>query len=252
MSRRRRGGGHDSGAERWLVSYADFITLLFAFFVVLFASSNVDKAKLVEFTEAYQQYLQSGPQLLSVGAPPGDQLLETVPTPGPVEPTRLEITAAEMAPVEQRLREILDGLLADESVSMSVEARGLVISLKEAALFPAGAASLRPGSAPVLSTVAQAVAVARGRQIRLEGHTDDRPIRTAEYPSNWELSSARATEVMRALTRLEGFDEQLVSIAGYGQHRPVASNRTPEGRAQNRRVDIVLLADDAARQEPGS
>lgn len=252
MSRSRsHRASHDSGAERWLVSYADFITLLFAFFVVLFASSNVDKAKIEQFTEAYGSYLEGGPRLLSLGPPHATKVLDQTPPPSlPSAASRLAVTAAEMGPVEHRMREILEQLLEDESVRMSVEARGLVISLQEAALFPAGDAAFRPNSETLLATIAHAVSVDRGRHVRLEGHTDNRPIRTAQYPSNWELSSARATEVMRALARLEGLDERTVSIAGYGPHRPVASNDTAEGRAQNRRVDIVLLADDAAEREP--
>jgi len=254
---RRRGGGHDDGAERWLVSYADFITLLFAFFVVLFASSNVDKAKVEEFTEAYELYLADGPRKLFALGPhaAGDRMVEAESHAGDTElvdpeQERLKLTEAEMAPVEDKLRRILDELLLDETVRMKIEARGLVISLQEAALFPAGGAAFRPGSEALLDTVAKAVTVTRDRQVRLEGHTDNRPIQTKQFPSNWELSSARATEVMRALQQADSFDPSNVSIAGYGEHRPIAPNDTPEGRAQNRRVDIVILAEGAALQEP--
>ncbi len=248
MSRRRAA---PENHERWLVSYADFITLMFAFFVVMFASSEVDRKKVEQFSQGYSAYLEGGPRAVSLLSVDDDAAGAAGGLLGETGPTRLELTAMEMAPIQTRIREILDRLLIDDQVRLSLEARGLVISLQEAALFSAGDARFSDGAEEMLQTLAEAVAVAPGRQIRLEGHTDDRPIRTERFPSNWELSGARAIEVMRALADRHGLEEGRVSVAGYGANRPIASNGTEEGRAQNRRVDIVILAEDAAANEPG-
>jgi len=249
---KRRAQPPPENHERWLVSYADFITLMFAFFVVMFAASEVDKKKLARFAEAYSAYVGGRAPL----SPPSD---EAAP-PGMSEngllgeagASRLDLTARELGGLQSRIEELLRELIEDDKIKVKLEGRGLILSLREAALFPPGTADFRDGSADILDKVARVVAAAGDRQIRLEGHTDDRPIRTSKFPSNWELSSARAIGVLRILADHHGLDENSISVAGYGEFRPVESNQTEEGRAANRRVDVVILAEDAAAQEPVS
>ena len=237
----RRARPHHDNSERWLVSYADFITLLFAFFVVLFAASEVDRGEMARLAEAYQNYL--GGNSLAAGSeqpnPEGNRAASD--TPGPAE---------ELERVREQLEEKLRAMAEDGKISITLQPRGLVLSLQQAAFFPIGKAAFRVGSDEMLAAVGQAVAAAGEWPIRLEGHTDDVPIHNHEFASNWELSSWRAIEVMKLLTRRFGVPPERVSVVGYGDLHPLAANRTAQGRARNRRVDIVILSRSAAARTP--
>ena len=239
-SRRARTPNRDN-SDRWLVSYADFITLLFAFFVVLFAASDIDSANMARLVEAYASHLPGySPPPASQGAEIEAASGESK-SPGPIE---------ELEPVKEHLEEQLAAMVEDGKVSVTLQPRGLVLSLQEAAFFPIGKASFRSGADKLLVEVGQAVAAAGDRPIRLEGHTDDVPIHNHEFASNWELSSWRAIEVMKLLTGRFGVPPNRVSVVGYGDLRPLAANDTARGRARNRRVDIVILSRSAAARTP--
>ncbi len=153
-------------------------------------------------------------------------------------------------PVKEHLEERLADMVEDGKVSVTLQPRGLVLSLQEAAFFPIGKASFRTGADAMLVEVGQAVAATGDRPIRLEGHTDDVPIHNHEFASNWELSSWRAIEVMKLLTDRFGIPATRVSVVGYGDLRPLAANDSARGRARNRRVDIVILSRSAAARTP--
>ena len=239
MSRRRRKSESHSSHERWLVSYADFITLLFAFFVVLYASSQVDKKKMVQVAAAIQGgFRQMGvfsPAPANAPAQPG-QLVNDLSKPA--APDHPEIPLSQ---VKTELERALSAEISKHQVEMRSVPDGLVVSLREVGFFNTGEAKLLPGAEPVLAHVAQVLATG-GFQIRVEGHTDDVPIRNARYHSNWELSTARATEVVLMMVQKSGFRPDRVSVAGYAQYRPVAGNDTEEGRRRNRRIDLVVVA----------
>jgi len=240
MRRRKRTPEHASH-ERWLVSYADFITLLFAFFVVLYASSQVDKKKMVQVAAA----IQGGFRQMGVFSPAPANAVAA--QPGQLVNDLSKKDAASDAPVVplSQVKSELERALSDEISKHRVEMRsvpdGLVVSLHEVGFFNTGEAKLLPGAEPVLDHVAQVLA-AGGFQIRVEGHTDDVPIRNARYHSNWELSTARATEVVLMMVQKSGFHPDHVSVAGYAQYHPVAGNDTEEGRRRNRRIDLVVVA----------
>jgi chemotaxis protein MotB len=228
--------------ERWLVSYADFVTLLFAFFVVMFAHSNMDKEKIQQFAEQFQNRLEGLPTAAAPSA-----------SSRPAEKTVLtheDLTMAEMRGSIDQLEQDLLPEIQQGKVELSLQARGLIMSLRESAFFEAGQAELHPDSLKIMTKVAEALTRIPG-QIRLEGHTDDTPIRTAMYPSNWQLSSARAISVLRLLSGRYGIDPDRLAAAGFGEFRPLVANDTPENRAKNRRVDVVILTRDAAAMEPG-
>ncbi|MDA1315453.1 MAG: OmpA family protein [Acidobacteria bacterium] len=252
MSKRRRhqGGNH----ERWLVSYADFITLLFAFFVVMFASSEVNRKKVAQMAQTYSAYLEGGAQAAqSVTAQfeaAEREAAEREVNPQTAKELALEAVEAQMHPIQESIEDSLKELIEAQKLSVSLEARGLVVSLKEAAVFGAGEAAFRVGASEVLDRVAKALGGLDDYEIRLEGHTDDVPIRSSRFPSNWELSSARAIEVMQFMARYPNLDESRMSVAGYGENRPIGENTTDAGRATNRRVDIVILSAAAALAEP--
>lgn len=242
MSRRKKHPEHVNH-ERWLVSYADFITLLFAFFVVLFSSSQADKKKQSDLSSAMQSaFTPLGVFEAHSKTPPlaqGGSTINATPLALPLPTIHIE-TAEE---TEKRLNKILAqqiaaGQIPPGSVTMHVTAEGLVISLHEAGFFPSGSAEVRPASIPMLSLLAKALPMG---PLRIEGHTDNVPIHTAQFATNWELSTTRATAIARLLLNHGPIDPASVSAAGYAEFHPIASNATEEGRAKNRRVDIILL-----------
>lgn len=240
---------HPSGHnhERWLVSYADFITLMFAFFVVLFASSQVNKKKVGYIAAYFEAYIKDGnakaPEPAKVD--PGGDPPEPLPNPS------AELaTMGELAPVKDQLDAELAKEIADGKVELTLQPRGLVLSLRESALFPPGQDTFNPEAVPILRKVAEALQKLPAQPVRLEGHTDNVPIDTERFPSNWELSAARANAVLELLCHRLQLNPARFAVAGYADFHPVANNATPEGRAHNRRVDIVVLSRSAAEMEP--
>jgi chemotaxis protein MotB len=232
--------------ERWLVSYADFITLLFAFFVVLFASSQASKTKQAELSAAMQSaFTPLGafeahskiPPLTHDRNAPANSTPAVLPLPLP----SVRIESAEET--ERHLKKLLAaqvaaGHIPPGSVTMRITPEGLVISLHEFGFFPSGSAEVRAASLPMLASLAETLPTG---PLRIEGHTDNVPIHTAQFATNWELSTARATAIARLLLEHGAIDPATLSAAGYAEFHPVASNATADGRARNRRVDIILL-----------
>ena len=249
MSRRKR-RSHRPSHDRWLVSYADFITLLFAFFVVLYSTAQVDRKKVGQLSAAIQVAFQQ------LGANP----TSTGPIQVPVEINQAAPAVA-LPPLEELpdlagLRKELGQTLAPEisrgEVTLRTGRDGLVISLKEAGFFNSGSAGVKAASEPAFSRMAGLLAEGK-YNIRIEGHTDNVRIHNTQYSSNWELSTARSTEMIRLLVVNYGFDPERLSASGYGEYHPVASNRTEDGRALNRRVDLVVLGkhEGVPAQDPG-
>ncbi|HEV2647558.1 MAG TPA: flagellar motor protein MotB [Acidobacteriaceae bacterium] len=226
--------------DRWLVSYADFITLLFAFFVVLFATSQSDKHKKAELATS----IQSAFSEMGIFQPRSAQarLRERVGAAGGAMAPDLDwhhsMSEDALLSVEQRIEQSAQREIASGILSVHESADGLVISLEEAGFFDSGAAEIRPAALPVLDRIAAALP---GSTMRIEGHTDNVPIHTAQFASNWELSSGRASSIARLLLLHANVHADRLSVAGYAEFHPAASNATPEGRARNRRVDIILL-----------
>jgi chemotaxis protein MotB len=220
--------------ERWLVSYADFITLLFALFVVLFAASNADKEKVRKFAQAVENAIEHSGVGRSAGVPRM-----------PATPQEPVLNSAYTA-----LEQSLQPEVQNQQVRLSLDARGLVITLNQTAFFSSGSAEFNPSMYPTLGKIASAIEQI-DNPIRLEGHTDSRPIHNDRFQNNWELSSARSISVLELLAARFGITPGRMAIAGYADTAPVSSNDTEEGRARNRRVDIVVLSRDAIRKEPG-
>jgi chemotaxis protein MotB len=245
--------------ERWLVSYADFITLLFAFFVVLFSSSQVDKRKVgkisVAIQEAFEQMgifqtANSPAPMVSTDPLPSENLeivQDAVGISGRGKmATPFEKTLAappsqkDLQALQKQLSTALVPELQRHEVVLKSSREGLVISLQEIGFFDSGSATLRPASESAVQRIAE-VLKAQAHNIRIEGHTDNVPIHNAQFASNWELSTARATELIQLFITRYNRSATRLSAAGYAEFHPVASNGTAEGRAQNRRVDIVVL-----------
>jgi chemotaxis protein MotB len=233
--------------ERWLVSYADFITLLFAFFVVLFASSQSDKKKQERLAEALQSaFTPLGTFEAHAKTPPltDTSASAVVDAPPAVIAPPLPITSMEtLEQTKARLTKLFDeevaaGRIPPGGMTMRITPDGLVISLHEAGFFSSGSAEVRDESIPMISIVATTLPAG---PLRVEGHTDNVPIHTAQFASNWELSTARATAIARLLLERGPINPANLAAAGYAEFHPIASNATEDGRVQNRRVDIILL-----------
>jgi chemotaxis protein MotB len=240
--------------ERWLVSYADFITLMFAFFVVLYASSKADMKKQQQVAQA----IDSAFKALGMFPDASVRLnalknISAISRDEPVSPVNIVMGEEVLAPekvkedleqMQKRLEKMLSNQIAQHTVSVQMGKDGLVISLREAGFFSSGSATPHPGTLPVLRQIATALGQSP-YDLRVEGHTDNVPIHNEEFDSNWELSSARATRIARIFLATKVGDApaippQRMSAAGYAEFHPVASNATSEGRAENRRVDLVI------------
>jgi len=239
IRRRRRRTSHSSH-ERWLVSYADFITLLFAFFVVLYSAAQVDQRKVGKLAAAIQvAFEQLGP--FPATGPP-----RTLVTPSPVSfnnppfgPIAKKDEPGDLILLRRELEQALSVEILRGEAAVRTAPDGLVISLRETGFFETGSAHLKVESQPAFRRVAELLA-RQDHPIRIEGHTDNVRIHNSRYASNWELSTARATEMVRLLIGNDLPPSQL-SAAGYAEYHPIAMNDTPEGRALNRRVDLVIL-----------
>jgi chemotaxis protein MotB len=259
MARAKKHGEH-ANHERWLVSYADFITLLFAFFVVMFATSQTDKSKAKQVSDAVTEALENGGVSAAVHEIMGGTVDEKgkgnaqMRGPGGATKAAKESKSrpeeAELLPSMQYLNSQLKEEIKSGKIEMQLERRGLVISLREAAFFPSGGDTVEPASFPSLQKVA-GVLQGLPNSVRLEGHTDSVPIHTARFHSNWELSAARSIAMLGALSGKFNIPSERFSVTGYADTAPVASNDTDQGRARNRRVDIVILNQLMAVPDPG-
>ena len=234
--------------ERWLVSYADFITLLFAFFVVLFASGQSDKRKEVMLAHAMQSAFRFNgifdphsktPPISDDPGPPD----EAIPAPLAM-PIPRDLAHTDEAQTEQRIREVIrNGVAQHKAAEGAITIRnspdGLIVSLNEAGFFASGSAEVREDTVAAIESVA---AVLPRQPMRIEGHTDNVPIHTSQFATNWELSTSRAATITRLLLAQGAAAPTQISAAGYAEYHPIAPNDTEGGRSQNRRVDIVLLS----------
>ncbi|MBC7084086.1 MAG: chemotaxis protein MotB [Bacillota bacterium] len=243
--RRKRSDDGPSRSPPWITSYADMTQLLLTFFVLLFAFSSIDAIKFRQAVISLQGalgVLTGGPQLLNPGEMP-------VPKP----PTDLRPSGkseVELEGVKQEFQSFLkDQALADD-VHLEITERGLVVSFMDKVLFDLGQADLRPEARRVLSEVA-VILRKIPNDIRIEGHTCDLPIRTPKFPSNWELSTARACTVLRYFIEAAGLAPDRFTAMGYGEYRPKVPNTSEANRALNRRVDIVILKEKEKIVPPG-
>ncbi len=241
----RRRPSHD----RWLVSYADFVTLLFAVFVVLYASSRADVKKQYEVSSSIEAAFRSLGIFAGAQRKPDPAGAASNAAEKALIPMNIVMGEDVLAPAKVRedldnirreLQQTLSNQVANHTVSIKMGRDGLVISLREAGFFASGSAVPKPDSLPTLRQIAAALA-RTPYDLRIEGHTDNVPIHNGEFDSNWELSAARATRIARLFLDLKTIPPDRISAAGYAEFHPVASNGTEEGRAENRRVDLVVL-----------
>ncbi|MCK8823543.1 OmpA family protein [Fuchsiella alkaliacetigena] len=223
-----KGGGGDG--SNWLVTYADMMTLLLAFFVLLFSFSTIDEHQF----EAVMDALRGRLGILEGGKTISDAELITA---GVMDQ---EVGMHDLYNIEQSISQYVAEEGLEDQVDVEMTDRGLMIRFTGKVLFDLGRAEIREEAFPVLGELAELVAEIPN-QIMVEGHTDNLPISTERFPSNWELSTARATNVVRYFIEEQGLEATKLSAAGYSEYRPIAPNDTAENRAQNRRVDVIVL-----------
>lgn len=240
---RRRSDRRRVSHDRWLISYADFITLLFGLFVVLYAFARADQKKQAQLPEAIDSAFQA------MGLFPGSGRGVAVGSASSATSTSAVTDEQIRAPadvkqdlerIQRELAERLSGAVASHAVTITMSREGLVVSLREAGFFSSGSAMLKPEAMDTLREIAAFLGQVP-YDVRIEGHTDNVPIHNAAFDSNWELSAARATGIARLFLEWHSLAPERLSAAGYGEFHPAASNDTAEGRAQNRRVDLVVL-----------
>ena len=283
--KKKKKHGEEEGGEAWLLPYSDLMTLLLAVFIVLFAVSKVDQTKAEAVAEAFRESMMSegagpfageGSSIISL-SPNGEQQQnqnnETDSANASVTPSEAQATDAPKENTkltQEQIEEFLgqseynnldelkteiDAMFKDEKlmseITTSIDARGLVISLNNAILFDSGSADIITKNENTLTKIAKIVNTL-DNYIRIEGHTDDIPIKTATYPSNWELSTARAASVVRLFIDKCSVSPEKVVAVGYGEYKPIADNSTEAGRAKNRRIDIIVLSEKYNNLEGGS
>ncbi|PJK17028.1 flagellar motor protein MotB [Chryseomicrobium excrementi] len=265
MKRKKKHDEHID--ESWLIPYADILTLLLALFIVLFASSQIDQKKFQAVAESFASELDGGTGILDSNSPTDmeddgtssqipsiiDQEAEkddTETEAGAGGESDIEIDAEELYTAAQDQKELEEMQQAfqqfaedkgiESRVTTELDDRGLVVKLREGVLYESGSADLNAKAATLAREISKMFESEVPRTIYIEGHTDNVPTNQSEYPTNWELSSARAINFMKIILENSELDPRKFSATGYGEYRPVAANDTKQGRAENRRVEIVI------------
>jgi chemotaxis protein MotB len=238
-SERKKGG---PSMERWLLTYSDMITLLMIFFIMMYVISNVNAQKFQQLAEVLGAAFGSKNAAILEN---GNSILPNTAS----ESTGDSQDLAQLKAIQNQLNAYLKQKGLDAKISVDLEERGLVISLQDTVLFDSGSAELTPGAKGIINSIGQMLKPVPN-YLRIEGHTDNVPIHNSDYPSNWELSAARATNVVQQLISESGLPPSRLSATGYGEYRPRVSNDTTKNRQMNRRVDILILKQTLKEVEP--
>lgn len=225
-------------SERWLLTYSDLITLLLAFFVIMYGISSADAKKFSKFSASMKKAFNVGVLDGSPSASVLEQTMGISTEAGSAE--ELSVASSELETVYNGMGSLLEDEALADRVSINVRPEGVAISVSGNLLFASGRAELRPDAVKLLQAVGK-VLTDLPNPVRIEGHTDDIPPSGTEFSSNWELSGARAVAVVRYLTEIAGIDADRFSAVAYAQYQPVASNDTARSRAKNRRSEILIL-----------
>ena len=239
MRRRKRKNLNHDNPDRWLLTYADLITLLLAFFIVMYSMSRLDSKKFGEVTAELQAVLKGG----------NNAVLRFKDKQSSKGHGVLKIGKLKM--LQQLIDKKFEQVDKQKKIQTEITERGLVVHIMETTLFNEGSEKLRNAALDVLDLIYAEIKDTKNH-IRIEGHTDDRPIKNVNFTSNWELSVARATSVVQYFVESHNFPAERISALGYGEFRPLVPNTSIENRAQNRRVDVVILTDQLSIKEPSS
>ena len=246
MSRKRKAKAEKENSERWLITYSDLITLLMIFFIIMFAMSKLNSEKFAAIAGSLNVALGGGQHILP-GA--GPSIAKNMPISSVVSEMQAQKELEKLKELQKQLQSYIEKNNLSGQIAVSIEERGLVLSFFDPVLFPLGSAQLTPNAKDITRKVGQ-ILLQSDNYIRIEGHTDDIPINTVMYPSNWELSAGRATSVVQELIKNIAFPPARLAATGYGQYRPRVSNDSMEHKQMNRRVDIVVVRSKYEQSEP--
>lgn len=232
--------------ERWLLSYSDFMTLLMILFVVMFAMSNIDKTKFKQLSQSMSVSMGGGKSIVAKE--------DAVPITQETKPVQTDLTEkdeqAKLEDLKKQVDKYLESNGMKSNVTTQIDERGLVVSLNDTLFFDSGRAEIKPDSQKKLIEIGR-IMNQLNNYMRIEGHTDNVPIRSEQFSSNWQLSCIRAANVTELLISNCNIPPQKLYPAGYGEYRPVADNGTEEGKARNRRVDIIIINSKFNKMENG-
>lgn len=226
-------------SQEWLTTYSDMVTLILTFFVLLYSYTLIDVKKFSALASSLSNAFGGNQSILQLNSQEGDVPLVGSDTPMGEINSDIKVPDAEKD-MYNTVTEFVDENELNDFVSIKISERGVVIEFKDKILFDTGRAEIKEQGIPALMKITELIRN-MPNSIVIEGHTDNVPISTSEFPSNWELSSARALKVMRYLVENRGLSAGRLSIAAYGEYYPIASNDTAEGRAQNRRVNVLIV-----------
>lgn len=236
---RRRDDVPQDNPDRWLLTYADLITLLLAFFIVMYSMSQIDSKRFSEVSQALHGILRGGSSVLKI------KNLESISSGHGI------MKVGNLKMLQSKIHQQAEKIGRKGDIITEVNERGLIIHIMESAMFDEAKAELKPRAREILNLVVADV-INLPNHIRIEGHTDDRPINSSQFPSNWELSTSRAAQVVRYFIDNHGYPPDKISAVGFASYRPYIPNTSIENRARNRRVDIVVQTTELSNSEPKS
>lgn len=232
--------------ESWLIPYADLLTLLLALFIVLFAMSSVDAVKFQMLSKAFNDVFSGGTGVFEFQSPmPEGQMESPDERKEDVEKNDQQAEAAkdqmELMELQKKVNSYIEDKKLKDKLNTSLTDEGLLLTIRDNVLFESGRAEVRTSDLNIANEIADLLIMEPPRNIIISGHTDNVPIKNARYESNWELSVMRAVEFMKIILKNEKLDPRWFSAKGFGEFQPVATNETAEGKARNRRVEILIL-----------
>ena len=238
MKRKKKHDHEEHIPEGWLIPYADLLTLLLALFIVLFASSNVDQTKLEKMSQSFNQVFSGGTSVFQASTASNSDISRTNKTDTTANPRTYEL--AKLDELKEEVNQYIQKNGLEDEIEATINSSGLVLTIQDRALFSMGEATLDADARAVARSISGILEQAGNREIVVSGHTDNIPINTARFPSNWELSSARATAFMRGLLTNDALNPGQFTLASYGEYKPIATNDTEAGRSKNRRVEVLI------------
>jgi chemotaxis protein MotB len=249
MAKRKKHKKHEDHVdESWLIPYADLLTLLLALFIVLFASSTIDAQKFQAISSAFSNELSGGTGVMEFPSPVEDIEMTEVDEQEKLKAADRE----ELEEMQKKMTAYIKENNLQDKVETELTGEGLLLRIRDNVLFNSGASEIQPQQIKSAQEISELLVMDIPRSIIISGHTDNVPIKTAQFASNWELSAMRSVNFMKEILRNEKLDPRLFSSKGYGEYQPIASNDTESGRAQNRRVEILILPQDKTDQSTSS
>ncbi|GKU84418.1 flagellar motor protein MotB [Niallia sp. NCCP-28] len=258
MSKKRKKKEHheEHVDESWLVPYSDLLTLLLALFIVLYAMSSVDSKKFAALADAFNKEFQSGTGIFDYPSPAPTKIEEQADiddmnekskskdratvTKEELEKIKEQQDKEELGKIQDKVNSYINGKHLNKQLDTSLTDEGLLVSIRDNVLFASGSADIRSSDKKVVEEISKLLVMDPPRSIIISGHTDNVPINNSEYDSNWELSVTRAINFMKLLLKNDKLNPSSFSAKGFGEFKPVASNKTAEGRTKNRRVEILI------------